>query len=88
MGLLLTSNIYKYMKEPLLIGLSDKAKIVLFSKLSSFYFDLRHPGETPGQDRGAKTQPQGQQECANPLGSPGGWSGLELTDTLCLRKEK
>ena len=42
----------------------DKAKITLFSKLSNFYFDLR----PPGQDRGAKTRPQGQLECANPRG--------------------
>ena len=48
------------------------AKIALFSKLSNFYFDLRPPGLTPGQDRGAKTRPQGQLECANPWGSPGG----------------
>ena len=53
-----------------------------FSKLSNFYFDLRPPGQTPGQDRGAKTRPLGQLECANPGGRPGGWSGLELTDTL------
>ena len=26
----------------------------------------------PGQDRGAKTRPLGQLECANPRGSPGG----------------
>ena len=55
-----------------------------FSKLSNFYFDLRpFPGKTPGQDRGAKTRPLGQLECANPGGRPGGggWSGLELTDT-------
>ena len=38
-----------------------------FSKLSNFYSDLR----TPGQDREAKTRPQGQLECANPRGSPG-----------------
>ena len=44
-----------------------------FSKLSNFYFDLRPPGGAdPGQDRGAKTRPQGQLECANPRGSPGG----------------
>ena len=59
------------------------AKIVLFSKLSNFFFDLRPPGgQTPGQDKGAKTRPQGQLECANPRGLPGGWSGLELTDAL------
>ena len=54
-----------------------------FSKLSNFYFKTPSGGQTPGQDRGAKTRPQGQLECANPLGSPGrgGWSGLELTDT-------
>ena len=40
------------------------------------------PGQTPGQDRGAKTRPKGQVECANPQRSHGGeWSGLELTDT-------
>ena len=46
------------------------------SKLSNFYFDLRPPGQTPGttpgQDRGAKTRPEGHIECANPRGSPGG----------------
>ena len=68
-------------KAQCFLGLSDKAKIALFSKLSNFYFDLRPPGQSPGQDRGAKTRPQGQVECANPRGSPGGWSGLELTDT-------
>ena len=36
----------------------------IFSKLSNFSFDLRPPqGQTPGQDRGAKTRPQGQLEC-------------------------
>ena len=52
--------------------------LALFSKLSKFYFDLRPPpprGQTPGQDRGAKTRPQGQLECANPRGSPGGGGG-------------
>ena len=39
--------------------------------------------------RGAKTRPLGQPECSNPRGSPeggggGGWSGLELTDTLII----
>ena len=50
-----------------------------FSTLSNFYFDFR----PPGQDRGAKTRPQKEIECANPQGSPGGWSGLELTHTYC-----
>ena len=35
-----------------------------FSKLPNFYFDLRPLGQTPGQDRVAKTRPQGQLECA------------------------
>ena len=50
----------------------SKAKIALFSKLSNFYVDLR----PPGQDRGAKTRPLGQLECANPRGSPGGGGGM------------
>ena len=48
-----------------------KQKSRFFSKLSNFYFDLRSSGKTSGQDRGAKTQPQGQLECANPRGRPG-----------------
>ena len=50
-------------------------------------FTLRPPPreQTPGQDRGAKTRPQEQLKCANPLGSSGGWSGLELSDTSCER---
>ena len=50
-----------------------------FSKLSNFYFDLTPPPQhrkTPEQDRGAKTRPQGQLECANTPGR----KGLELTD--------
>ena len=43
------------------------------------YFDLRPPGQTPGQtpeqNRGAKTRPLGQLKCANPRGSPGGGDG-------------
>ena len=58
------------------------AKIALFSKLSNFYFDLMPTGKTSRQDRVAKTRLQAQLECADPRGSPGGWSGLELTDTL------
>ena len=69
-SLLAYINIGKELLLP--ICLRDKAKIALFSKLSNFYFDLRPPGQTPGQDRGAKTRPQGQLECANPRGSPGG----------------
>ena len=50
-------------KELLLNCLRDKAKISLYFK-------------TPGQDKGAKTRPQGQLECANPQGSPGGGGGM------------
>ena len=46
-----------------------------FSKLLNFYFDLRPPS---GQDRGAKTRPQGQLECANPQGLPGGMVRLGI----------
>ena len=47
--------------------------------LSNFCFDLRPPaGKTPGQDRGAKTQPQGELECANPRASPGGMVRLGI----------
>ena len=46
-----------------------------FSKLSNFYFHLRLPGQTPGKDRGAKTQPQGQLECAIPGVARGGGDG-------------
>ena len=50
-----------------------------FSKLPNLCFDLRPPpGQTPGQDRGAKTRPQGQLECANPRGSPGGMVRLGI----------
>ena len=47
------------------------AKIALFSKLSNFFYDFR----PPEQDKGVKTRPQGQLECANPRGSPGGGGG-------------
>ena len=44
-----------------------------FLKLSNFYFDLRPPtGQIPGQDKGAKTRPQGQLECCE---SPGVFRG-------------
>ena len=46
-----------------------------FSKLSNFYFDLRPLGQAPGQNRGAKTLPQGQLDCANPRASPKGGDG-------------
>ena len=53
-----------------------------FQNYRTFYFDLRPPRQiswqTPGQDRGAKTRPQGQLECANPRGSPGGMVRLGI----------
>ena len=58
-----------------------------FSKLSNFYFDLRPPaGKTPGQDRRAKTRPQGKLECANPLGSPGGMVRLGIDWYINIRE--
>ena len=49
-----------------------QGKNCTFSKLLNFYFDLRPPGQTRGQDRQAKTRLQGQLECANPRRSQGG----------------
>ena len=71
----------------LLIFFRDKAKIALFSKLSNFYFHLRPLGQTPGQDRGAKTRPQGATKmCESPgVAQRGGWLGLELTYALYLQ---
>ena len=69
------------MKKLLLICSSNNAKIVLFSKLSNFYFDLRLPHSRPtGKTGKRKPNPRGSLECANSLGSPGGgrWSGLEF----------
>ena len=51
-----------------------KQKSLFFSKLSNFYFDLR----PPGQDRGAKTRPQEQLECANPRRLPRAVVRLEI----------
>ena len=50
------------------------AKIALFPKLSNFsliFIELCPPGADTVQDKGAKTRPQGQLECANPRGRPG-----------------
>ena len=55
-------------KELLPICLRDKAKIALFFKIIELLLWFK----TPGQDRGAKTRPQGQLECANAQGSSGG----------------
>ena len=66
---LLTSGIYKHMKRAATHLCRRQSKNrAFFSKLSNFYIDLG----PPGQDRGAKTQSQGQLECANPRGSTGG----------------
>ena len=44
-----------------------------FFEIIELLFDLRPlRGQTPGQDRGAKTQPQGQLECCKSLGVVGG----------------
>ena len=75
---LLTSSIKKNIwKELLLSCLRDKAKIALFSKLSKFYFGLRHPG----QDR-SENWPLGQLECAKPWGLPGGGGGGQAWNCL------
>ena len=66
----LTSGIYKHMKRAATELFKRQSKNRAFFQN---YFDLR-------QNRGAKTRPLGQLKCANPRGSPGGWSGLELTD--------
>ena len=81
---LLILGIYKHMKGAathLFKGQSENRGF--FSQLSNVHFDLRpNPRANLSEDRGAKTRIQGQLECANLWGSPGGWSGLELTDTL------
>ena len=60
----------------------SKNRAFVSSKLSNSYFDLQPPGTTPGQipgqEGGAKTQPQGRLECANPRGSPGGMVRLGI----------
>ena len=66
---LLTSGIYKHMKRAATyLFKRQNENCAFFSKLSNFYFELRPPGQTLGQDRGAKTRPQGQLECANARG--------------------
>ena len=87
---LLTSDIYKHMKRAATHLFKRQSKNrAFFSKLSNFYFDLRSlPGQISGQDRGAKSRPQGQLECCQSPGvfwwGGGGWSGLELTDTVLM----
>ena len=45
-----------------------QSKSRTFKKILNLYFNSR----PPGQDRGVKTRPQGQLECANPPGLPRG----------------
>ena len=52
----------------------------IFFKLSNFCFDLRPPGKPPGKRGGENPTPGATGMCETP-GVPGGWSGLELTDT-------
>ena len=75
------------MKKLLLICSSNNAKIVLFSKLSNFYFDLRLPHSRPtGKTGERKPNPRGSLECANSQGSPGGggqaWNSYITPETL------
>ena len=85
---LLTSGIYKHMKRAATICLRDKATIALFfSTLSNFYFDLRPPRQTHGTDPRARQRsenptPGATRMCKSPGVARGGWSGLELADTL------
>ena len=51
-------------------------------RLSNFYLDLRPPGADPrARQRNRKPNPRGNWNVRIPGGRPGGWSGLELTDT-------
>ena len=59
-----------------LLGLNDKAKIALLSKLSNFYFDLRPPRQTPGQGSENPT-PGATRICKSP-GSPRGMVRLGI----------
>ena len=49
------------------------------SKNRAFFKIIEHL-RLPGQDRGAKTRPQGQLECANPRGRSGGMVRLGIID--------
>ena len=55
----------------MLLGLHDKAKIAHYR----IFILIQDPH---GQDKGAKTRPQGQLESANPWGSPGGMVRLGI----------
>ena len=89
---MLTSSIYKHMKRAAIQLFKRESKNhALFSKLSNFYVDLRPLGQTPGQIPGANPQARQRSEnptpgatrmCESPGVTQGGWSGLELTDTL------
>ena len=53
-----------------------------FFKIIKLLFRFKTPrGRPPGKTEERKPDTQGQLECANPGDRPGGWSGLELTDT-------
>ena len=53
------------------------------SKLSNFYFDLRPPGADPrARQRSENPTPGATRMCESPGVARGGWSGLELADTL------
>ena len=54
-------------KELLLSCLRDKAKIALFSKLSNFYFGLRHPWANPqARQRSENPTPGATRMCESP----------------------
>ena len=61
---------------------------VFFFKLSNFYFDLRPPSPPPphgdprARQRSENWTPGATRMCESPEVARGGWSGLELTDTL------
>ena len=65
-------------KELLLSCLRDKAKIARFFKIIELLLWLSPPGQTPEQDRRAKTRPLGQLKCANPRGPPRGMVRLGI----------
>ena len=58
---------------------------VFFSKLSNFYFDLRPPEADPRTRQSSENPTPGATRMCESSGvARGGWSGLELTDTLRL----
>ena len=54
-----------------------------FFKIIELYFDLRPPGQTRARQRSENPTPRASRMCESPgVARGGGWSGLELTDTL------